>query len=163
GRLKSIGERTLTDGRDQLGMATGHLDRMASAKGAAPDRNAAAINLWTGLDEIERRIPIRQLTPYRHQLARHTATVAEITISEGQCRDTRRGEPLGIRIQPHFAHGTQTVSEHHHRRPLDPDRQIQPRGAERFAGAETNVAADEFIRSLCHGVYLIVRLLVKGK
>src|ERR1700722_6737389 len=121
---------------------------MATAKGAAPDRNSCSINTATILHPSDGRIPVGELSFDRQELAGLAAAVAEVPIGEGQGSDTGLCEPLGECIQTHLAGGAEAVPEDDHGRRSDAGGRVKPCGAGVIAGRERKILTCIRLRSV---------------
>ncbi len=84
---------------------------MPTAEGAAPDRDAGAVDVATILHPGDGGIPVAELSLDRQELTRLTAAVAEAAVGERQGGDPGLREPLGEGVQPHLACRAETVPE----------------------------------------------------
>ena len=113
-RRHTVGERALGDHPRHLRIASAGNQYMAATKGTAPQRHAAAVDLWQVTGVINCRLPVLQLLADVEQLPRFPIAAAEVPVVEHQAGIAGLDKPLCIGLQAHFLDAAQPVGHDNH-------------------------------------------------
>jgi hypothetical protein len=133
---RTIGVRRLRDRRRQLRVARRDAQNVATREGEAPDRDSGRVDSRQGRGERDRGLPVGELIPDAHDLARLATALPEMAVVDGEDGEPGVVESLREQVGARFL-GHRATAGHDHARAVDP--WVVPRSAVRISAEEVNL------------------------